>query len=312
MSIDTAQHRADKRAGASLEEMVEILSRALDNETAVNPFGPLWLFRSTKPTVPLHTVYQPSLCVVAQGSKLVLLGDQRYVYDPAHCLLASVDLPVVAQVLDASPEKPYLGLRLDLDPVVVGSVLVEMRTQVPATQGNVRGIEVSRINPCLLENSLRLLRLAVDMPQDIPVIAPLVIREIVYRLLNSEHGARLQHVALLGGQTHRVAQAIDRLRDDFDKPLRIDELARELGMSVSGLHHHFKAVTSLSPIQFQRQIRLQEARRLMLSENFDAASAGLRVGYDDASHFSREYKRLFGLPPMSDVERLRAMPILAK
>lgn len=298
--------REEKRASVYLEEMIEILARVLERETMINPFGPLWLFRSIIPTGPVHTLYNPSLCIVAQGSKLALLGETPYIYDPGHFLLASLDLPIVGQVLQASEEKPYLGLRLNLDPIIVGSVLVEMRPQLPPPHEAVRALEVGPIKPCLLETTLRLLRL-VDVPQDIPVIAPLVIREIVYRLLTSEQGGRLQHIALLGGQIHRIARVVERLRADFDKPLRIEELARDLGMSVSGLHHHFKAVTSMSPIQFQKQLRLQEARRLMLGEYLDAASAGLRVGYEDASHFSREYKRLFGEPPIRDIERLRAM-----
>ena len=169
---------------------------------------------------------------------------------------------------------------------------------------------------------VRLVRL-LDSPTDARFLAPLVIREIVYRLLTGEQGGRLHHIAALGGHTHRIAMALERLREDFDlcspehckgvrrlrqdfdRPLRIQDIARELGMSVSGFHHHFKAVTAMSPLQFQKQLRLQEARRLMLGEELDAASAGYRVGYGDASHFTREYKRLFGAPPMRDVERLR-------
>ena len=143
------------------------------------------------------------------------------------------------------------------------------------------------------------------------MLAPLVMREIVYRLLAGEQSARLRQIATLGGRTHRIAQAIDRLRTDFDRPLRIEELARELGMSVSGFHHHFKEVTAMSPLEFQKQLRLQEARRLMLGEGFDASSAGYRVGYNDVSHFSREYKRLFGAPPMRDAERLRGVATAA-
>ena len=165
-------------------------------------------------------------------------------------------------------------------------------------------IAVSPLDAGLLDAVARLVQL-LDSPADARFLAPLVTREIVYRLLRGEQGGRLGHIAVLGGSTHRIAEAVERLRHDFDRPLRIEELARELGMSVSGFHHHFKAVTALSPLQFQKQLRLQEARRLMLGEHLDAASAGYRVGYDDASHFNREYKRLFGVPPMRDVERLR-------
>jgi AraC-like DNA-binding protein len=167
-----------------------------------------------------------------------------------------------------------------------------------------RAINVSSLDTGLLDAVLRFVRL-LDTPTEAPFLAPLITREIVYRLLMGEQGDRLRHIAALGGYTPPIAKAIERLRRDFDQPFRIDDIARELGMSVSGFHHHFKAVTAMSPLQFQKQIRLQEARRLMLGESLDAASVAYRVGYDDASHFNREYKRLFGLPPMRDVERLR-------
>jgi AraC-like DNA-binding protein len=156
----------------------------------------------------------------------------------------------------------------------------------------------------LLDAVVRLVRL-LDSPAEAHVLAPLIKREIIYRLLMGEQGSRLRQIAVLGGYTHHIALAIARLRKDFKEPLRIESIARELGMSVSGFHHHFKSVTAMSPLQFQKQLRLQEARRLMLGQNLDATSAAYRVGYDDASHFNREYKRLFGAPPMRDVERLR-------
>jgi AraC-like DNA-binding protein len=168
----------------------------------------------------------------------------------------------------------------------------------------VQALNVSPLDVSLLDAIVRLVRL-LDSPTDARFLAPLITREIVYRLLKGEQGGRLHHIAALGGHSHRIVRALERLRKDFDQPLRIEDIARELGMSVSGFHHHFRAVTAMSPLQFQKQLRLQEARRLMLGENLDAASAGYRVGYSDASHFTREYKRLFGTPPMRDVERLR-------
>ena len=242
--------------------------------------------------------------MIAQGSKEILLGDSRYRYDPAHYLIATAALPIASRITEASPERPYLGLVLKLDPALVGSVMVEAGHPAPRSQSAVTAIDVSPLDAGLLDAVVRLVRL-LDAPADARFLAPLVTREIVYRLLMGEQGGRLRHIAALGGHTHRIAEAIERLRKDFDQPLRIEDLARELGMSVSGFHHHFKAVTAMSPLQFQKQLRLQEARRLMLGEDLDAASAGYRVGYDDASHFNREYKRLFGAPPMRDVERLR-------
>jgi AraC-like DNA-binding protein len=233
-----------------------------------------------------------------------LLGDKQYRYDPAHYLVATATLPVASRITEASRDRPFLSLLLRLDPVLVGSVMVEAGHPAPRNHSAVRAIDVSPLEAGLLDAVVRLVRL-LDAPADARFLAPLVKREIVYRLLMGEQGGRLRQIAALGGQTNRVAKAIERLRNDFDRPLRIEEIARELGMSVSGFHHHFKEVTAMSPLQFQKQLRLQEARRLMLGEDLDAGSAGYRVGYDDASHFNREYKRLFGAPPMRDVARLR-------
>jgi AraC-like DNA-binding protein len=243
--------------------------------------------------------------VIAQGSKEVLLGESRFRYDPAHYLLATIELPWISQVVDASKERPYLSLRLELPPAVVGSIMVE--AGLPSTQGRapVRAIDVSPLDGTLLDAVVRLARL-VETPSEAPIFLPLITREIVYRLLIGEQSARLRHLALQAGYTDHIAKAVARLRRDFDQPLCIEELARDLGMSVSGFYQHFKVVTEMSPLQYQKRIRLQEARRLMLSEDFDAISAAYRVGYHDASHFNREYKTLFGAPPLRDIRRLRA------
>jgi AraC-like DNA-binding protein len=296
--------RQTHRAHAYREELAERIARAIPEDGSADPLKGLRLNRSSTPTEPLHGVSHPAFCVIAQGSKEVLLGDSRYRYDPAHYLLATVELPVVGRVIEASAERPYLSLRLDLDPALVGSVMVEAGHLSSRSQGDVRALDVSPLDEELLDATVRLLRL-LDSPAEERVLRPLITREIVYRLLMGDQGNRLRHLALLGGRTDRIAEAVERLRRDFDQPLRIDSLARELGMSVSGFHHHFKAVTAMSPLQFQKQVRLHEARRILLGESLDAASAGYRVGYDDASQFSREYKRLFGQPPMRDVERLR-------
>ena len=189
-------------------------------------------------------------------------------------------------------------------PALVGAVMVEADQPPSPKHPGVRAINVSTLDAGLLDAVVRLVRL-VEAPAEAPFLAPLIMREIVYRLLMGEQGNRLRYIAAQSGYTPYITRAIERLQKDFDQPLRIEGIARELGMSVSGFHHHFKAVTAMSPLQFQKRLRLQEARRLMLGEQLDAASAGYRVGYDDASHFNREYKSLFGLPPMRDVERLR-------
>ena len=289
---------------AHREELVERIERAVREDGTVQTLQGLYLSRSSLPLKPLHSVLKPSVCVIAQGSKEVLLGDSRYRYDPSHYLLATVELPRVSQVLEASKERPYLSLRLDLDPTLVSSVMVEAGHASSRDHADVRAIAVSPLDGNLLDAFVRLVRL-LDAPAEARVLLPLITREIIYRLLMGEQGGRLRHLALQGGYTPYIASAVARLRQDFDQPLHVEGLARELGMSVSGFHHHFKAVTAMSPLQFQKRLRLQEARRLMLGEDLDAASAAYRVGYHDASHFNREYKSLFGVPPMRDVQRLR-------
>jgi len=303
MILQQAEREA-QRMQANREELVERIARAVREDGTVQPLQGLYLSRSSLPLKPLHSVVEPSLCVIAQGSKEVLLGDSRYHYDPSHYLLASVELPRVSQVLEASKEWPYLSLRLNLTPTLVGSVMVVADHSSPGDHADVSAIAVSLLDGNLLDACVRLVRL-LDSPTEAPVLMPLITREIIYRLLVGEQGARLRHLAILGGYTPPIARAVERLRQDFVRPLRIEQIARELGMSVSGFHHHFKAVTAMSPLQFQKRLRLEEARQLMLGEDLDAASAAYRVGYRDASHFNREYKSLFGVPPMRDVQRLR-------
>ena len=303
LHLQQAEYEA-QRAQANRQELVERIAQAIREDGRVEPLKGLYLHRSSSPTEPVHGVSKPAFCVIAQGSKEVFLGENRYQYDPAHYLLTTVELPVVSQVLEASQAQPYLSVRLQLDPTLVGSVLVEADITSPPGHGDVKAIDVSLLDASLLDAVVRLVRL-LDSPAEARVLAPLITREIVYRLLMGAQGARLRHIAVLGGYSHCMSRAVDLLRKDFNQPLRIESLAQELGMSISGFHHQFKAVIAMSPLQFQKRLRLQEARRLMLGENLDAASAGYRVGYDDASHFNREYKSLFGLPPMRDVERLR-------
>src|SRR5215212_4771414 len=299
------REREGRRAEANREELVERIGRAIRDDGTVEALPGLHLTRVSSPTEPIHGVLIPSFCVIAQGSKEVYLGEDYYRYDPGHYLVATVELPVAIQIGEALNERPHLSLRLDLNPSIVGSVMVEAGLPGPRGSANAKAIDVSPLDASLLDAVVRIVRL-LDAPTDARVLMPLVTREIVYRLLIGAQADRLHHLARLGGATHRVATAIERLRRDYDKPLRIESLARELGMSVSGFHAQFKAVTAMSPLQFQKHVRLQEARRLMFGEDFDATTAGRRVGYDDASYFNREYKSLFGAPPMRDVQRLRA------
>jgi AraC-like DNA-binding protein len=261
----------------------------------------LALFRQSLPTELTAVLYEPSLCVIAQGSKEVRLGDEVYRYDPAHFLLVSVDLPVCGRVTCASADRPYLGLRIALDPATIGELLADGVDQ-PTTPA--RGLAVSRTEPPLLDAVLRLVELA-DAPADVPVLAPLVLREITYRLLVGEQGGRLRQIAAAGAPAQRIARAIRWLRDHFTEPLSVGQLAKQVRMSLSAFHQHFKTVTALSPLQYQKRLRLHEARRLMLGDGLDAASAAYRVGYESPSQFSREYVRLFGSPPRRDVAAVR-------
>lgn len=296
--------REEQRAQVSREELVERLMRAVQADGASEPLEGLRLCRVSAPTELGHGVSEPCFCVIAQGSKEVLLGERRYPYDPEHYLIATATLPIASRVTEASAERPYLTAIITLDPALVGSVMVEAGVLVPRSQSAVTAIDVSPLNAGLLDAVVRLVRL-LDSPADARFLAPLLKREIVYRLLRGEQRGRLAQVAALGGSPHRIAEAVERFRKEYNQPLRIEDVARDLGMSVSGFHHHFRALTAMSPLQFQKHLRLQEARRLMLGEGLDATNAGYRVEYSNASHFTREYKRLFGAPPMHDIEQLR-------
>lgn len=302
LSKSRAEERELERAQASRDELAERIARPLEEDGTIEAAPGLFLSRSSVPTRPIYRVTEPSFCVIAQGSKEVLLGKERYRYDASHYLLISAGLPLAGHIVEASRERPYLGVRVVLDPAVITAVLIEAGLVTSPASGTVRALSVSRLGTSLLDAVVRL----VDTPSDYGVLAPLAVREIVYRLSLGEQAGQLRQIAVIGGRADRIAKAIELLRKDYDKPLRIAGLARKLGTSISGLHHHFKKVTGMSPLQFQKQLRLQEARRLLLGGgDSDAATVGYRVGYDDPSHFSREYKRLFGEPPVRDVERLR-------
>ncbi|BAY99200.1 AraC family transcriptional regulator [Tolypothrix tenuis PCC 7101] len=245
---DSQAKREADRAQANRDELTERISQAIRNDGMIEPLKGLHFKCSSSPGECSHGVSVPAFCVIAQGSKEVLLGSDRYLYDPMHYLLATVELPIVSQILDASKEKPHLSLRLDLDPTLVGSVMVEAGYPSSRSRADVKAIDVSPLDANLLDAVVRLVRL-LDSPAEAHVLAPLIKREIIYRLLMGEQGNRLRHIAVLGGYTHHIARAVERLRKDFKEPLRIESIARELGMSVSGFHHHFKSVTAMSPLQ---------------------------------------------------------------
>lgn len=269
----------------------------------------LFLARSSAPTEPLHGLQAPALCIVTQGRKQVMLGDRVYLYDCSCCLVASSDVPIVGQVIEATPEVPYLSLRLDLDVKAIGELMIEMSLASGPAEQPGPSLSLSVISDPLLDAVTRLVG-ALSCPKDTAILAPLAEREILYRLLTGEHAGKLRQIARADSRLAQVNRAIAHLRETFDRPFRMEEVARAAGMSPSVLHEHFRAVTALSPLQYQKQLRLQEARRLMLTMAMDAAAAGHRVGYDSPSQFSREYARLFGAPPARDVSRLRGEPAM--
>lgn len=294
------------REEASRLEFIRLMEQHARFEGSREIVPGLRLARATQPTDRVTGVFRPSLCVVAQGAKDIYLGENVYRYDSEHYLVASVEMPITGKVVEASLSKPYLSIRLELDPILVGSVMVEAGLPSPQKHIEAKAVFISHLGPDLIDATVRMLRI-LDSPSEVRSLLPLIKREIIYRLLTGDQGDRLRHLPMLGAHTHRVIQAVERLRNEFDQPLSIESLARELGMSSSGFHHHFKSVMDMSPLQFQKLIRLQEARQLMLAENLDASSAGYRVGYEDPSHFSRDYKRQFGEAPMRDVARLREL-----
>jgi AraC-like DNA-binding protein len=233
-----------------------------------------------------------------------MLGDDTYVYDAHHYLITSVHLPTVVQVTEASREKPYLGLRLTFDLREISQLMADSNLPPPRTQQSSRGMATGMVTVPLVTAFLRLIDL-LAAEEDIPILAPIIQREIVYRLLVGDQGGRLRQIAAAGSQSQQIARAIEWLKGNFNQPLRIDDLAAQARMSSSTFHHHFRSMTALSPLQYQKQLRLQEARRLMLAERLDAATAAFQVGYESPSQFSREYNRLFGAPPLRDITNLR-------
>ncbi|MDM0043282.1 AraC family transcriptional regulator [Variovorax dokdonensis] len=269
----------------------------------------LRLIRATSASELNHTLHEPAICLPVQGRKRVLLGDELTVYDTEEFLVVSQDVPISSQVMDATPESPYLCVKISFSPGEVAALLLDLDREVQprastSTAPCARALYTSPTTLPLLDAMLRLVRL-LDTPQDIGALAPLAVREILYRLLTSPEGWRLAQIGRPDGQGPRIAEAIGWLRHHYREPLKIDQLAHSVHMSGSSLHRHFRAVTAMSPLQFQKALRLQEARRLMLVDGVDATSAGYQVGYESASQFSREYARMFGAPPARDMRRMR-------
>ncbi|GLQ97594.1 AraC family transcriptional regulator [Dyella mobilis] len=286
------------------EELTVAIERYARTEGVTTTAWPaLSFFRADAPSDRSCALYEPCLGLLLQGNKHILLGDERFEQEHGDYLISSIDVPVSAQVMRASPQEPCLCLTLRLDPLRIGEWLSEVKLPKPAT-ATARGLAVRPASGEILDPLLRLVRL-LDSPRDLPLLAPLIERELIYRLLIGEQGARLALIAVAGGQGQQIARAIQWLKQHYNKPLRIVDLASVVNMSASSLHHHFREITAMSPLQYQKVLRLHEARRLLLTEGCDVATAAHRVGYESPSQFSREYSRQHGAPPLRDVNRLR-------
>lgn len=273
-----------------------------DTNKYETPINGLSLHRWDTPTAPTSYVLDASLCMIAQGKKQVILGEETYVYDANHFLFTAIDLPVIAQIIEASPQTPYLGVILKLDPYVLAELMLDAHLSFRPSSDDKKGVAIGMMTTSLSDALLRLIKL-LDAPQDRAILAPLIMKEIFYRLLMSPQGNRLKRIAAAGTTGHRIVQAIEWLKMNFDTPFQVATLARTVGMSTSSFHQHFRDITSMSPLQYQKRLRLTEARRLLMTENSDISSASLQVGYESLSQFSREYKRFFGISPSEDVRQ---------
>ncbi len=287
------------------QKLAKLIDRWTGNANQYDtPISGLRFSRWTTPTPPTSYTHNPSICLIAQGRKRVLLGEESYIYDANHFLISSVDLPIIANIIEASEEQPYLGLIVELDLTEISQLIIDSELAFTQSKEAQKGIAVGELSESLLGAFVRLAEL-LDEGQNIKILAPIIKREIFYRLLMSEQGTRLHQIVTAGSHSHQIAKAIDWLKNNFVKPLSVGDLASFTGMSKSSFYTHFRSMTSMTPLQFQKKLRLSEARRLMLTENLDAMAATFKVGYESPSQFSREYSRLFGAPPSKDIKSLR-------
>ncbi|WP_420538901.1 AraC family transcriptional regulator N-terminal domain-containing protein [Paenibacillus polymyxa] len=287
------------------KELTSLIERhSLQNRPRETAIPSLFFYQHSSKTEPVYRVYKPSYCFVVQGLKEILLAQENFKYGPSDYLIASMNLPVIGQIIKASPGSPYLSLKLEFTHNQILEVLNDSKIQVKLKENAKRALFVGRMEPSIQDAVLRLARL-LDTPEEIPFLAPLYTKEILYRLLQGPYGAELAQIAVEGSSTYRIREAIDYIVQHWDQSFRIEDLAETASMSISSFHRHFKEVTSMSPIQFQKQLRLQEARRILLAESADAADVAYRIGYESSSQFNREYSRMFGAPPRADIKRLR-------
>jgi AraC-like DNA-binding protein len=294
-----------------LTELAKKISNSLgDSGERATEVPGLMLYRRTAPTVPNPSTYEPSLLVIAQGRIRVDLGKASYVFGQSKFLLTSLELPAVSQVITASKEAPYLAFFLKLDMSTVRDILNTEEVHTTEKSSGACGMDIGKTTVELVNSCSRMMDL-LDAPRDISFFGKLIQREIIYRLLQGSQGARLRAIATSETKCHRTAKAVAWLRSNYEKPLRVEHLATITGMSRSTLHHHFRALTAMSPLRFQKQLRLQAARQRMLTGGLDAASAAFEVGYESPSQFNREYRRFFGQPPIRDIKALQAGKVVA-
>lgn len=295
-----------ERAIANCGELAALVDRYTSiqgNGVCTTAIDSLEFMRECEPATAIPGISEPLLAILVQGRKEVLLDEEIYRYGVAQYLVLSVDLPISGCVIEATPDRPFLGFKLNLDPLQLCDIIAQTELDIGKKE-SVRGLFVGNADSSLIDCAIRLTKL-LDTPQDIPFLAPMIIREIYYRLLIGEQGEAVRQIATAGSNMQRIAEVIKRLKADFTSPLRVENLALAANMSASSFHRHFRAITSMSPLQYQKQLRLLSARQMMLIENVDASQAAYQVGYESASQFSREYARMFGAPPIRDIERLR-------
>ncbi|MCK9781538.1 AraC family transcriptional regulator [Proteus columbae] len=291
---------------ASLTQKLAMLIEkwTYDTNQLKTPIPGLTLTHWTSPTPITSHTHKSGICLIAQGEKRVILGEESFIYDASHFLISSIELPVMANIMKASNEKPFLGLVMELDLQEISQLIVDSELTFNSDSNAQKGIAIGELSEPLVNAFIRLLTL-LDEPNSIKILAPGIKREIFYRLLVTEQGERLNQIVTAGSHSHQIAKAIDWLKNNYIKPLNINELALCSGMSKSTFYTHFKTMTSMTPLQFQKKLRLSEARRLMLTENLGAITTTFRVGYESPSQFSREYSRLFGAPPATDIKMLK-------
>ncbi len=289
---------------SACQDLAKHIDRLTGKENQIDTdIRSLALHRWETPTEPTSYLLEPSICLIAQGVKRVMLGEEVFIYSPGNYLISSVGLPVVAQIIEADSEKPYLGLTLGIDRRTIAQLMVDSNLPVSNTKQSSRGMAIGTVTCELLIAFQRLIGL-LDEPENIPILSPLILREIMYRMLIGDQGYKLRQIAAIGSQSGQISQAIDWLKNNYCSKLRVEDLAESSNMSISTFHHHFRALTAMSPLQFQKKLRLSEARRLMFTEQMDVADAAFQVGYESPSQFSREYSRFFGSPPLRDIKNL--------